>query len=186
MLLPRLPTYTTASSSSSSPGFDMHTSPSVDPESKRSRDGSEEDREKCTEVMSSEWVEVCFLSGAAGCRGSLESRSSAQGGPFGQAERTKARGAPVHDECVVLSNLGPSGDCQTIGGYVTREERSFCSLERHCGTSWISFKLPEVLISLRCARYTYSQSLWYPSGHPTPARRRPCQRRRLLFCLCRQ
>jgi len=54
MLLPRLPTYTTASSSSSSPGFDMHTSPSVDPESKRSRDGSEEDREKCTEVMSSE------------------------------------------------------------------------------------------------------------------------------------
>ena len=35
MLLPRLPTYTTASSSSCSPAFDMHTSPSVEPESRR-------------------------------------------------------------------------------------------------------------------------------------------------------
>ena len=78
MLLPRLPTYTTASSSSCSFAFEMHTSPSVDPESRRWRERSspesaEEDREKCTEVMSSEWVDVCFLSGAAGCRGSLQS-----------------------------------------------------------------------------------------------------------------
>lgn len=34
-LLPTLPTYTTASSSSGSSSFDMHTSPSVDPESRR-------------------------------------------------------------------------------------------------------------------------------------------------------
>ena len=76
MLLPKLPTYITASSSSCSFAFDMHTSPSVDPESRRSCERSslaaeEEDCEKCTEVMSSEWVDVCFLSGAAGCRGSL-------------------------------------------------------------------------------------------------------------------
>jgi hypothetical protein len=71
MLLPRLPTYITASSSSSSSALDMQTRPSVDPESRsRSRSG---DREKCKAVMSSEWVDVCFLSGAAGCRGSLES-----------------------------------------------------------------------------------------------------------------
>ena len=70
MLLPRLPTCNTASSSSDSSAFDIHTSPSVDPDSKRLRDRSE-DREKLTVVMSSEWVEVCFLSGAEGCRGSL-------------------------------------------------------------------------------------------------------------------
>jgi hypothetical protein len=35
MLLPRLPTYTTASSSSCSFASEMHTSPSVDPESRR-------------------------------------------------------------------------------------------------------------------------------------------------------
>ena len=70
MLLPRLPTCITASSSSGSSAFDTHTSPSVDPDSKRLRDRSE-DREKFTVVMSSEWVEVCFLSGAEGCRGSL-------------------------------------------------------------------------------------------------------------------
>lgn len=35
MLLPKLPTYSTASSSSCSFAFDMHTSPSVDPESRR-------------------------------------------------------------------------------------------------------------------------------------------------------
>ena len=75
ILLPKLPTYTTASSSSCSSAFDMHTSPSVDPESRRrgarSSAVEEEGREKCTEVMSSEWVDVCFLSGATGCRGSL-------------------------------------------------------------------------------------------------------------------
>ena len=70
MLLPRFPTYITASSSSDSSALDMHTSPSVDPES-RSRCRSEV-REKFTAVMSSEWVDVCFLSGAAGCRGSLK------------------------------------------------------------------------------------------------------------------
>ena len=70
MLLPRLPTCNTASSSSDSSTFDIHTSPSVDPDSKRLRDRSG-DREKFTVVMSSEWVEVCFLSGAEGCRGSL-------------------------------------------------------------------------------------------------------------------
>ena len=70
MLLPKLPTCNTASSSSGSSVFDMHTSPSVDPDNKRLRDRSE-DREKLTVVMSSEWVEVCFLSGAEGCRGSL-------------------------------------------------------------------------------------------------------------------
>jgi hypothetical protein len=50
----------------------MHTSPSVDAESRTSR-GRSEGREKCTEVTSSECVDVCFLSGAAACRGSLES-----------------------------------------------------------------------------------------------------------------
>ena len=71
MLLPRLPTYVTASSSSSSSALEMHTSPSVDPESRfRCRS---EDREKFTVVMSSECVDVCFLSGAAGFRGSLKS-----------------------------------------------------------------------------------------------------------------
>jgi hypothetical protein len=80
MLLPRLPTYITASSSSSSSAFDMHTSPSVDPESK-SR-GRSEDREKCKDVMSSECVEVCFLSGAAGCRGSLESHRVVRSGLY--------------------------------------------------------------------------------------------------------
>ena len=80
MLLPKLPTYITASSSSCSFASDMHTSPSVDPESRRrcerssaeEEEGEDPDREKCTEVMSSEWVDVCFLSGAAGCRGSLQ------------------------------------------------------------------------------------------------------------------
>jgi hypothetical protein len=70
ILLPRLPTCNTASSSSDSSAFDIDTSPSVDPDSRRLRDRSE-DREKLTAVMSSEWVEVCFLSGAEGCRGSL-------------------------------------------------------------------------------------------------------------------
>jgi hypothetical protein len=65
MLLPKLPTCNTASSSSSSSAFDIHTSPSVDPDSKRLRDRPE-DREKLTVVTSSEWVEVCFLRGAAG------------------------------------------------------------------------------------------------------------------------
>lgn len=65
MLLPRLPTCTTASSSSDSSAFDIHTSPSVDPDSTRLRDRSE-DREKLTVVMSSECVEVCFLRGAEG------------------------------------------------------------------------------------------------------------------------
>lgn len=65
MLLPRLPTCSTASSSSDSSAFDIHTRPSVDPDSKRLRDRSE-DREKFTVVMSSEWVEVCFLRGAEG------------------------------------------------------------------------------------------------------------------------
>lgn len=70
ILLPRLPTCNTASSSSDSSAFEIHTSPSVDPDSKRLRDRPE-DRENLTVVMSSEWVEVCFLSGAEGCRGSL-------------------------------------------------------------------------------------------------------------------
>jgi len=70
MLLPRLPTYITASSSSDSSALDMHTSPSVDAES-RSRCRSEV-REKFTVVMSSECVDVCILSGVEGCRGSLK------------------------------------------------------------------------------------------------------------------
>ena len=90
ILLPRLPTYTTASSSSCSFAFDMHTSPSVDPESRRWRERSSaeeeaeakaKDREKFTEVMSSEWVDVCFLSGAAGCRGSLQQSTNHQSPP---------------------------------------------------------------------------------------------------------
>jgi hypothetical protein len=103
MLLPKLPTYTTASSSSCSFAFEMHTSPSVDPESKRWRERSssesaEEDREKCTEVMSSEWVDVCFLSGAAGCRGSLQSpgQSPVYLGIF-SINDIRYPYAPVHD-----------------------------------------------------------------------------------------
>lgn len=78
MLLPRLPTCKTASSSSASSAFDMHTSPSVEPESRRLLRDCSEDRGKRTVVMSSECVDVCFLSGAAGYRGSLSS-PSAQG-----------------------------------------------------------------------------------------------------------
>jgi hypothetical protein len=88
MLLPRLPTCNTASSSSDSFAFDIHTSPSVDPESKRLRDRSE-DRQKLTVVMSSEWVDVCFLSGAEGCRGSLNCLLRASGlRATRQSERT--------------------------------------------------------------------------------------------------
>ncbi len=106
MLLPRLPTYTTASSSSASSAFDMHTSPSVDAESRTSR-GRSGDREKCTEVTSSECVDVCFLSGAAACRGSLESLAprSAQGYSDGTTkpfERRTSKGGvrlPVGAPC---------------------------------------------------------------------------------------
>ena len=92
MLLPRLPTYITASSSSDSSALDMQTSPSVEPES-RSRCRSEV-REKFTAVMSSEWVDVCFLSGAAGCRGSLKIACF-----IWMAQRAKLRrlDAPVQD-----------------------------------------------------------------------------------------
>lgn len=67
ILHPQLPTDKPASSSSLSAGLEVHNKPSVDAERRTS---SEPKREKRTVVMSSEWVSLCFRSGATGLRGS--------------------------------------------------------------------------------------------------------------------
>lgn len=124
MLLPRLPTYITASSSSDSSAFDMHTSPSVDPES-RSR-GRSGDREKCTEVMSSEWVDVCFLSGAAGCRGSLESHRVFGSGLYSGGT---VRQSLTHQYRISASSCRSSVPAATVkpSEDTSQEKRALCS-----------------------------------------------------------
>lgn len=73
MLDPRLPTWTIASSSSSSSTYEVHSRPSVDPERRIFRpDVWSLSGRKDTVVMSSECVELCSRIGIAGCRGSLD------------------------------------------------------------------------------------------------------------------
>ena len=119
MLLPRLPTYITASSSSASSALDMHTSPSVDPES-RSRCRPEV-REKFTLVMSSECVDVCFLSGTAGCRGSLKVTRL-----FGMAEYYTAS---THQYKISASSCLSSVPAATVrpSDNTSQERRALCS-----------------------------------------------------------
>ena len=66
-LQPQLATWRTDSSSSASEGSEVAMRPSEEAE-RRIGDGA---GRKCRTVMSSEWVEACVRSGAAGWRGSL-------------------------------------------------------------------------------------------------------------------
>ena len=109
MLHPQLPTFKTASSSSSSAEFDVLSRPSDEPDSRICPDmGDELFFIKFTVVMSSECVEPWTRSGTAGLRGSLLFYFE------GQSLCRVGFDVPVEDKCILLLQICPGSHSQAI------------------------------------------------------------------------